>query len=167
MGIPTPTSVYAAFGSKEELFREAVELYQATIGGKVGQAMLAESDTRKAVSALLHTAVDVFSARGTPKGCLVMGAANCTTESVQSYLHGLRQVAPRMIKARLEKGVLDGDLPKRTNTAALGSFYASLLYGIALRARDGVPRKTLGLAADAAMAAWDALLAGDFGADES
>ena len=35
MGNITPTSFYAAFGSKEELFREAVQLHSTTFGANI------------------------------------------------------------------------------------------------------------------------------------
>ena len=162
MGGITAPSFYAAFGSKEQLFREVVALYQEKIGGQVGAAMMEAPDTKSAIDALLRTAVEVFCARGTPKGCLVMlGATNCTTPSVQEHLHSLRERAPQLIKTRLERGVQAGDLPSGANTAALASFFSSLLYGTAMRARDGVSKKTLSLSVDAAMAAWDSLVSKD------
>src|SRR5690606_26257896 len=53
----SPPSLYAAFGSKEELFREAVELYRGRIRAAAERAV-AEAPTAKAkVEALLRSAV--------------------------------------------------------------------------------------------------------------
>ena len=61
MGNISPPSFYAAFGSKDALFREAVQLYRATEADRVGEA-LAGGPIQDAVSAMLRTAVDSFLA---------------------------------------------------------------------------------------------------------
>jgi AcrR family transcriptional regulator len=48
MGINAP-SLYAAFGSKEDLFREAVELYEATEGAQALGAL--DAPTARAAAA--------------------------------------------------------------------------------------------------------------------
>ena len=57
MGINAP-SLYAAFGSKEQLFREAVELYQQTQGGTVWSCLEGPGAVRDNVEQLLMAAVD-------------------------------------------------------------------------------------------------------------
>ncbi|MFP5296803.1 MAG: TetR/AcrR family transcriptional regulator, partial [Alphaproteobacteria bacterium] len=52
MGVSAP-SLYAAFGSKEQLFREAVELYQRTQGADAWRCLDGDMPVRDAVEALL------------------------------------------------------------------------------------------------------------------
>ncbi len=162
MGGISPPSMYAAFGSKEKLFREAADLYATTIGGRPARALAAQPAARAAVEAMLHEAVDLFCSPGMPAGCLVVtGAINCAPASkgVHDHLQQLRQQAPKLVQDRLEQAVADGDLPAGRDLAAIASFYATVLHGLAIRAHDGAPREALMAAADAAMAAWDQLTA--------
>ena len=48
----------------------------------------------------------------------------------------------------------DGDLPADTDAGALTNFYAAVINGMSLQARDGVPRKGLLAMVDTAMRAW-------------
>ena len=162
MGGISPPSMYAAFGSKENLFREAAELYVTTIGGRPMRALATETTGRAAVQAMLHEAVDLFCTPGMPAGCLVVtGAVNCAPASkgVHDHLQQFRQQAPTLIQDRLEQAVADGDLPAGRDLAAIASFYATVLHGLAIRAHDGAPHEALMAAADTAMAAWDHLTA--------
>src|ERR1051326_4014128 len=69
MGGITAPSFYAAFGSKEALFREAVDLYQCEIGGEAGKALMEAPTAQEGIERMLRTATEIFSGRGTPKGC--------------------------------------------------------------------------------------------------
>ena len=79
-------------------------------------------------------------------------------KEAHDYLHGLRQEGPAIIRARIARGVSDGDVPAGAPVADLASFYATVVQGLALRARDGASRQALMAVADAAMAAWDPLV---------
>jgi AcrR family transcriptional regulator len=165
MGGISPPSMYAAFGSKENLFREAAELYAATEGGRPMRALDAYPVARAAVQAMLYEAVDVYrSTPGMPGGCLVVtGAVNCAPASkgVHDHLQQFRRQAPQLIAARLERGVVEGDLPAGLDLAAIASFYATVQQGLAIRAHDGAAREALMAAADGAMAAWGQLTAAE------
>src|SRR6202046_1234427 len=58
----TQASLYAAFGSKEQLFRDAVDLYRQTAGFSTTDALAKGVNAREAIHAMLQAAVDVFSA---------------------------------------------------------------------------------------------------------
>ncbi len=161
MGGITPPSFYAAFGSKEQLFREAVELYCATIGTRPVDALARGATARDGVGAMLRESARAFCGADTPRGCLiVMGAVNCTQASkeVEEHLLGLRRQVPDLIRKRLERGVAEGDVPAGTDLAAIASFYTTVLHGLAVRAHDGASRKALLAAVDGAMAAWNAMI---------
>jgi AcrR family transcriptional regulator len=160
MGGIAPPSFYAAFGSKEKLFREAVALYHSSLGERMRNALTAAT-ARDAVQALLHEGVRCFSDADTPRGCLlILGAINCTRANKEAYehLHQLREQGPEMIRQRLVRGVADGDLPAGAPLADMASFYTTVMQGLAVRARDGASRQTLMAAADGAMAAWEPML---------
>jgi AcrR family transcriptional regulator len=158
MGGITAPSFYAAFGSKEELFREAVELYSSTLGAPMMKALAERPTARAAIRALLDGAVEAFTKPGKPRGCmLVLGAINSmpANKSAQDHLRGLRARRQRAIRQRLRRGVAEGELPAGVDVGALASFYTTVIDGLAIQARDGATRKALKFAVRCAMAAWD------------
>jgi AcrR family transcriptional regulator len=159
MGGIAPPSFYAAFESKENLFREAIELYAST-AGRPGQEALAGPKVREAIEGLLRKSTDVFSVPNRPGGCLVLlGAVSCTraNEETHEFLRAIREQPPALILKRLERAVAEGELSERVDVEAVASFYNTVLHGLALRARDGASRETLHAAIDGAMAAWKTL----------
>jgi AcrR family transcriptional regulator len=161
MGAISPPSFYAAFGSKERLFFEAVDLYLETVGHRPRQALESAVTAREGVQAMLREVVDICSGPNTPRGCLLfLGAINCApaNKSLQDHMRQYRVQAPNLIRKRLERGVVERDVPKGADLEPLVSLYAGLVYGLPVRARDGASRKTLLTGVTGAMAAWDQLI---------
>jgi|HubBroStandDraft_2_1064218.scaffolds.fasta_scaffold320693_1 AcrR family transcriptional regulator len=161
MGGITAPSFYAAFGSKEELFREAVELYSRTLGLPMVEALDKEPTARAAIQGLLIVAVEAFRKPGKPRGCMLVSAAMDNTEAnrrVQELVRRLRARRLELIEQRLGRGVHEGELPKGLDLGAMASFYMTVLDGLAIQARDGASRKSLLFSARSAMAAWDTLI---------
>jgi AcrR family transcriptional regulator len=161
MGNISPPSFYHAFGSKEALFQEAVDLYVASVGEAVAQSLREGKTARQAVEAMLRLAAQSFSRPGRPHGCLlVLGATNCApaNRGPQEYLRRLRRRAPTAIKQRLDRAVREGELPPAVDTAGIAAFYATVVQGLGLRAGDGASHTVLMAAVDGAMAAWDSLM---------
>lgn len=158
MGGINPPSFYAAFGSKEQLFLEAIRLYTETVGAKPMRVLMEEPTARGGVEAMLRESAAVFSGHGTPRGCLlVLGAINCTPagRNIQEHMSGYRAQTPVVIRQRLKRAMAEGDLPAALDPEPLASFYAAVLMGLSIRARDGATRGELDRAIDCAMAAWD------------
>jgi AcrR family transcriptional regulator len=159
MAINSP-SIYAAFGCKEQLFREAVELYSTTDGGRIWSAMIAAPTARGAIEAMLRTTAQEFTRPGRPRGCLVVLSAIHVGEGNEAICLDLRQQRLQNIEQlvqRLDRGIADGELPKSIDRRAIATFYATVQHGMSIQARDGVSRKALLTVADSAMAAWEGL----------
>lgn len=160
MGINSP-SLYAAFGSKEDLFREAVALYLETEDSK-GRAILdGEPAARGAIHAMLRNSVANLARPGAPHGCLlILGDSNASAENIaiRQYLCQRRRDVQAAIEARLERGLADGDVPAGADSAAIAAFYMTIIQGLSLRARDGASREALAGIVESAMAAWDGLV---------
>jgi AcrR family transcriptional regulator len=159
MGINAP-SLYAAFGCKEALFREAVALYNATEGAVTDRALEAAPTARRAVEDMLRVNAAAYVNPRRPPGCMVTLAATIgTPESaeVREFLAQCRQEAQDAIERRLARGVTEGDLPRGADITALAAFYYTVLQGLSIQARDGASRGTLAAIVDCAMAAWDRL----------
>jgi AcrR family transcriptional regulator len=158
----TQASLYAAFGSKEQLFREAVYLYRRTAGFSTTRALTNGSNAREAIHAMLQAAVEAFCKPGAPGGCLlILGATNCAAENkgVQDHLLSIRRQISQSILERLNKARDDGDVPKAAPIVALTAYYSTVLHGLALQSRDGASRKTLTQVVDFAMANWQQMIA--------
>ena len=161
MGGITAPSFYAAFGSKEELFREAVELYKRTEGAPIAKALSEGPTARSSVEAMLRASAESVCGRSNPRGCMiVLGGINCSpaNKGVEDFLREQRAIREKVIRQRLRKGIADGDLPSSTNVNGLVSFYTSIVDGMAIQARDGASRKALGDVIKCAMAAWDTVI---------
>ncbi|MEA3177453.1 MAG: hypothetical protein QOI59_976 [Gammaproteobacteria bacterium] len=138
--------IYAAFGSKEALFREAIALYEAGEGGFADRALAEELTAREAIARMLRDAVEIYTRPGQPQGCMVVSAAtNCSAENdaVMAWLAKHRRARTASLIARLRRAVKDGELPAQTDVEMLGDCFAALLHGLSVQARDGVPKRRL------------------------
>ena len=137
--------LYAAFGSKEGLFREAVERYESGDGAFAEHA-LQSPDVREAVERMLLEAVSTYTRRGRPQGCMVVSAATnyaADNKAVMRWLSSHRKARTQSIIDRLDAAHRDGALEPGTDVQALGDFYAALLHGLSVQARDGVSKARL------------------------
>lgn len=162
MGINSP-SLYAAFGCKEALFREAVDLYSATEGIDIWSAFERPVSARVAMRDFLRASATAFTEPGDPKGCLiVLGALNASDTNLDVFrdLRDRRSANVDDLTTRLKLAVEQGELPPTVDCEAVAVFYLAVQQGMSIQARDGAPRERLLSIADGAMAAWDALTAG-------
>jgi AcrR family transcriptional regulator len=159
MGINRP-SLYAAFGCKEALFREAVDLYETEEGAE-GERLLRECGTaREAIEAMLRDKARAYADPDKPAGCMIVLTASVgglESDAVRQHMAGRRRAGEAALLARLDRAVAEGELPAGTDTHAIAAFYATVLNGLSIQARDGTSCATLNAVVDCAMAAWDNL----------
>ncbi|AUG52087.1 TetR/AcrR family transcriptional regulator [Thalassospira marina] len=159
MGGISPTSFYAAFGSKEQLFREVVALYRSQ-QGQVTDVLFDENiPPRQAIEQCLRQSVHMQTDKTHPLGCLVtMGATNCgpTGDAVVQLLRDERLKNFGGIKRQLERAVTSGALPSNADIPALAATINTFLNGISLAARDGVGEDDLQASVGNIMRLWDA-----------
>ncbi|MEV4600260.1 TetR/AcrR family transcriptional regulator [Amycolatopsis sp. NPDC049253] len=156
MGI-NPPSLYAAFGGKEALFREAVERYGETYGSYTPRALREEPTARAAVEAMLRDNARTYVDPEHPTGCMVvLAATNCSpsNRSVCAHLKARREEVRDLVRARLRRGVEEGELAETVDVEALGAYYATVLFGLSMQARDGVDLPGLTAIIDAALLCW-------------
>lgn len=159
MGINAP-SLYAAFGSKDALYREAMALYEEGDGVELGRQIAEAPSAKAAIEAYLMRSAALFTRPGKPAGCMVVlsvvhGAG--TSPRTGDALREARADAQAAIEARLRRAVEAKELPATCDAAAISSFYVTVQQGMSIRARDGATRPELEAIAQAAMAAWDGL----------
>jgi AcrR family transcriptional regulator len=160
MGIAS-ASIYAAFGSKEDLFGKVMALYGATAGEPPRRALREHPTARAAIHAMLRATADQITGPDTPHYCmLVLAAPTGAVENhaVREFLADLRRGQLSTIRDRLARGVTDGDLTTPpAGLDALARYYATVVQGLSIQARDGADRAELEAVITCAMAAWDTL----------
>jgi AcrR family transcriptional regulator len=158
MGISSP-SLYAAFGSKEALYLEAVEYYAQTIGPPVWDKLAEGATARAGIENLLIAWTESLpKSRATPAGCMALLAA-VGDEWPATIVRVVKKVRLEMLgtlRSHLETAVAKGELPASTDIDGLSRFYLSVFQGMAVQAKDGATQAELRAVAAAAMTAWPA-----------
>jgi AcrR family transcriptional regulator len=160
MGIAS-ASIYACFGSKEDLFRKVMALYGTTAGGPPRRALHEQPTARAAIHAMLRATADAITGPDTPHYCmliLVAPTGAVENHAVREFLADGRRGQLSAIKDRLARGLTDGDLTAPpASLDAIARYYATLVQGLSVQARDGANRAELETVITCAMAAWDTL----------
>lgn len=158
MGIASP-SLYAAFGSKEGLYRETIERYVSTNIGTFWGVMDLPT-ARESVEGLLRNAATAFSTPGLPPGCFVLQTAaegGDLSPELASSLCEMRNSNADTLAKRLQRGVAEGDVAPGTDVRAVADFYATVHKGLSLSAKGGAGADELNSVVTSAMAAWGPL----------
>lgn len=140
--------IYAAFGSKEELFRKAILLYEEGDGGFADRALNSSLPVWDAIHTMLIDAVELYTQKRKrrPLGCMVVtSATNFSSENheIAKWLQEHRRRRTESIIIRFERAARDHELPGGIDPEALGNLTAAMLHGISVQARDGVAKSNL------------------------
>ncbi|MGI9657781.1 MAG: TetR/AcrR family transcriptional regulator, partial [Gaiellaceae bacterium] len=150
MGIQRP-SLYATFGSKRDLFVEAIDRYAATHGRGSFDPLRNDPDTKSAVAAFFDTNIRRATERGKPRGCLIACVATETAETdvtLRQTLFGMYSRADASIAERFRANQEEGSFPAEHDPDALARMVHSVIHSIRVRARAGATRKELTAIAD-------------------
>lgn len=155
MGISRP-SLYAAFGTKEETFKLAVERY-ARIDMAYVNTALAEPTAYETARRYLRDNADAVTTPGKPAGCLsIQGglAAAPEDDRVVRYLADRRADGEARFADRFARAIAEGDLPTSEDPADLAKYVSTVSAGLAVQAAAGVPRDELHRVVDRALLAF-------------
>lgn len=144
MGINKP-SMYSAFGSKEDLFRKAVQKYLSGPASFVAESMK-EPTAKQIAMKLLTDAAEFLTSGEHPHGCMVIqGALTCGegAEHIQRELIAKRQSYESALAKRFEQCRSAGDLPEDADVAALARYVATLHQGMSVQATSGATKEEL------------------------
>jgi AcrR family transcriptional regulator len=157
MGI-NPPSLYAAFGSKEGLFRAVLERYDARrkeFMDRVLAAPDAQTVARFFLEGVAEFAADT-SGRN-PPGCLLLQSGlSCGDQVIPEELARHRAEKETALRVRLKAAREAGDLPESADPAALARYLITVSNGICVQATAGASAEELRGIARMALAAWPA-----------
>jgi AcrR family transcriptional regulator len=133
MEIAAP-SLYAAFGSKAELYREALERYERISDFGHATDLASAKTLEQAVRRVLFAAVDSVTGRHRERGCMVSdGLASCAeaNSALAAHLVARRQNLRKQLAKEFERWV------DKARARSIARYVAALLQGFSIQARDG------------------------------
>lgn len=155
MGIGAP-SLYAAFGSKEELYIEALAHYAKVNEATAWGGFFAADTARAAAAAFLYD-----TARGLSQacnGCMVtLSAAGAEgNETLGALVTAARKETLVRLEKRIAQAQATGEINPSVNAHSLARFVQTVQNGMSILARDGAALDDLLAVAETAMLGWDA-----------
>ena len=153
MGITRP-SLYAAFGNKEALFKQALDLYESEKLAYVRNALQAPT-ARGVAERMLAGTIDNITSEC--RGCLgVIASVHCSNEDspIRQDVNERAQSARNAITARMQRAIDDGDFTIPVEAEAMTRYLTALMQGISVQAGAGASREELQHVAQAALAIW-------------
>lgn len=154
MGITRP-SLYAAYGNKEALFRQALDLYAAEKLAYVGSALQAPT-ARGVAENLLYGAIGTVTG-GECRGCMgVIASVACQSAeaSIREDVARRTESSRMAMIARMQRAIDEGDFAGPTDAEAITRYLMAVLQGMAVQAGAGANREELEQVAQATLAAW-------------
>jgi len=154
VGVERP-ALYAAFGNKEALFRQALERYNERFLSYIPEA-LALPTAREVAAHALRKAVELNTLFDDQRGCLGVNgvlAGSDSAEPVRQALIEFRANGEAQLRERFERAQAEGDLPASSKPAALAAFLMAVMHGIAVQAKAGFSREMLEAVAEQALLA--------------
>jgi AcrR family transcriptional regulator len=155
MGINSP-SLYAAYGSKEGLFRAVLERYEARRDQFMTEVFAAPT-AKEVASLFLHGVADFAADTGgqNPPGCLLLQSGmTCGDSDIPDELARHRAIKEKALCERFLRARAEGDLPENTDPAALARYVMAVSNGMCVQAASGATLEDLHAVADVALSSW-------------
>ncbi len=153
----TAPSIYSTFGDKSQLFSACLDYYLEHEACSL-ELIFQQAETAKvAIELYLYENLKKLLQQNKPSGCMLVTATmNCSPEH-QPLQHDLllkRQQVKEKIYQRLQQGIRDQDLSPNANIQAMTDYYATVIQGLTMQARDGVPIEQLEEVVTLALKTW-------------
>ena len=145
MGVNAP-SLYAAFGSKSDLFLEAVTFYEERYWAAPARRFMEEKDFYLAVRNFFSEAAHILLSPDTPCGCMVVLAAVNISEQEEDVIRTVQQLrlaTKDMFADKIRRAVKEGQLPEDTAVEPLAGAFNTFLEGMSLQVRNGLQAEEL------------------------
>jgi AcrR family transcriptional regulator len=142
MGI-NKSSLYAAFGNKEDLFNQVVECYLKK-HGVVHSAELFKMDQslKERIRNYLLSIIHMLTSPDLPKGCLVCNSTseitgNCLPKYSEKIINAINENTVCELTSFFKKEQEVGYLTAENTPATMAKYLLTLQFGLAISARNG------------------------------
>jgi AcrR family transcriptional regulator len=155
MGINAP-SLYAAFGSKEGLFKAVLQRYDERRQGFMDRVLAAPDAlgvARNYLEGIAEFAADTNGGMN-PPGCLLVQNGSCADAAIPEEVARHRAEKEAKLRERFEQARAAGDLPESADPAALARYLSAMANGICMHAAAGATVEELLEIARMALASW-------------
>lgn len=146
------SSLYNSFGSKQEVFEQSLERYRQAMGEQMCRPLETGEQGLADLLAFFDAVGGMFTNQRGATGCLMVnsmvefgGADAAVARHQTEHLTRVR----RAITAALERAVARGEIPADT-VESRSNVALSLLLGITVAARAGLPRREIGTMVESA-----------------
>jgi TetR/AcrR family transcriptional regulator, copper-responsive repressor len=155
LGVTAPT-LYAAFGSKDQLYRAALANYrrpdEAVARNEPGPPSIYEL-----VEQFLREKAFQFAGPSRPKGCMVasgmLRGGSEATAAAEATAEVRREALGEFV-AMIERSRREGELQATVDCEALARFYTAVIQGMSVQAIDGADTNALHGIVDLALSVW-------------
>lgn len=154
MGITRP-SLYAAFGNKEALFRQALDLYERDKLAYIGEAVR-EPTARAVAKYMLDGAIETATG-GVSRGCMgVIASVACQSiePSIREDVNARAEKAKHLMVERMQRAIDEGEFTVPTDAEAISRYLIAIMQGISVQAQLGASREELMQVANATLLGW-------------
>lgn len=138
MGIKSP-SLYCAFGSKAELFLEALSYYREKYWRVIFERFLNSNNLYEATKNLLESAARILLLPDAPCGCLtVFSALTLPPSEIQIHqtISAMRAETKKIFRDRLRLAIRQGEIAPDTNIPVIAASLTNYFEGLTLQARE-------------------------------
>jgi AcrR family transcriptional regulator len=140
-------SLYAAFGAKLDIYRQAVRQFADESGARRAHALFDQPSLHKGLEDYFGEIVDAYVTReGEPLGCpilsVISGEAAADPE-IGAELAAAVEKTDAQFRRRMKMAADAGDIPADADIAGVAAMLAALQHSLSLRARAGERRPKL------------------------
>lgn len=137
-------SLYAAFGPKAALYREALTFAEER-WTRAAEDALSAPVLADALAGLFRVQVDSLGGSQACAGMLTRALQTHAPEHALEARHAtrLRAGMVRVVRRRLETAVVAGELSRDQDVSTIAAYVMTLIHGLAVLAHDGIERERL------------------------
>jgi TetR/AcrR family transcriptional regulator, transcriptional repressor for nem operon len=157
MGL-SKSSLYDSFGSKHELFLQAMDHYRNNVTARIKSIVDLKAPPKQVIASVVGRAVDRILAPSGKRGCFMN---NCAGEVAPTDDEVARRSAAGFSVMEdtffhlIERGQKQGSIPANKNSRALARFLTATINGIMVIGKANPDRQHLNDIAETALAALD------------
>ncbi len=143
-GVNKP-SLYATFGSKEEIFEKVVNLYREKFKYEVALKSLNKDSFKDAIKSFFEQVIIFATSNKKAKGCLAIHGALRTNndDKASKLLLQVRLDMEEVLNKRIRRAIKDGNYDCQFKPKYLAKYLATLHAGINIQILNDTPRKEL------------------------